>query len=183
MGIPSGLALLPDAVRAMLATGETPQAWELAHQLPGGTLDHGESRSGPLVSIDPSPVVPFEHVTGDVDRMHELMGGMQADAWSGSLAERVQQAMQHSPLHVLLTDRRLALVVEESQGVVTLETAWRPLLSIERRHVQTIVHDPRLMQRGRVRVTFADGSWSMLMLGMVRRTAADRLVAAFAGAR
>lgn len=113
-----------------------------------------------------------------VEQVDGVLVGHSLRARPGTLAAQMRTALQGvTQADCLLTQHRLLLVADlaAEQPVVT----WQcPLVQ-----VKTMVTAPRLGQLGRVVVAFCDGSWIALMLGILLRGQARRLVAAWESVR
>lgn len=108
--------------------------------------------------------------------MNVKIGGVNAAGGDGSLADGFSRALGASAtMHIVVTDRRLLVVGDE--GTVRT-TPVRIHFGVDRSAVVGAERAPRLLQRGRVRLTFVDRSWAMAMLGMIKSSAATRLLAA-----
>lgn len=174
MPLPRGVDLMTDQTRALLLPGERPLAYELATQLAGHSGIGGDASPRAGVHFSPDPFVGGVQVNdGWLDAK---VGGVNAAGGHGSLADQFSQALGRPTMaYVLLTDRRVMVVGDEG-GFRT--TPPRIHFAVERRAVARLERAPRLLQRGRVRITFADGSWAMAMLGLLKAAAARRLLAA-----
>jgi hypothetical protein len=175
---PRGIDLLPDAVRDGLDPGEVPLAWESATQLAGHTaIGGGPERPAPGVGFSADPLAGG--VTVDQGWVDAKVGGVNAWGAAGSRADAVTRALDAGPAHLLLTDRRLAVVVTDAplRGPVTERLA----VAVDRRELVAVERAPRLLQRGRVRLRFVDGSWAMAMMGVFSAAPARRLIAAAGG--
>lgn len=174
MGLPRGLELITDEVRALLLPGEQPLAYELATQLAGhsGVGADPNPRSG--VHLEANPFVGGIGV--NQDWMDARLGGVNAAGARGSLADGFSRALAASAtMHLVVTDRRLLVVGDEGS---LRSTPVRVHFGVDRRAVVRAERAPRLLQRGRIRFTFADGSWAMAMLGMIKTSAPKRLLEA-----
>lgn len=125
-----------------------------ADEKPGGLLDWLGDR-----------LVPAYAPRGD-----EFVTGHSMEAQPGSQAWHLKQALADlASADLLLTPTRLVLIDDRSHPTVRFEVP-----------AQAVRFDaaPRPLQRGRVCARFLDGSWLMLMTGLVSRNHADALVAA-----
>lgn len=174
MPLPRGVDLLPDEVRAGLDPGEVPVAYEAATQLSGHSGIGAPERPPADLGFSFDPVAGGIQV--NEDWMAAAVGGTNASGAVGSLADRFSRALEPASAHLLLTDRRLAVVATDAplRGPVTQRVAF----TVDRRAVAGARPAPRLFQRGRVRLDFVDGSWAMVMMGVVKRAAARRFLAA-----
>ena len=169
---PRGVELIPDEVHALLAEGEVPDAYEAAGQLAAHSGIGGSAHPRPDVQLHLDPLAPGLSV--DPDWISATLGGVNAAGHVGSLADGFSRAVE-SIGHILVTDRRLAVIATDAplRGPITHRVAFE----VDRRAVTSIERAPRLLQRGRVKITFVDGSWAMAMMGIVKAAAARRLVA------
>lgn len=177
MPLPRGIDLLPDTVRDQLDAGEVPLAWESATQLAGHSAIGGPERPAADLGFSANPLAGG--VTVDQGWVDAKVGGVNAWGAAGSRADAVSRALGDGPANLLLTDRRLAVVVTDAplRGPVTERVA----VSLDRRDLVRVERAPRLLQRGRVRLRFVDGSWAMAMMGVFSAAPARRLIAAIGG--
>lgn len=174
MAIPRGVELMSDETRALLLPGERPLAYELATQLAGHSGVGGQPNPRAGVSLDRDPF--NGGISVDQGWMDAKIGGVNAAGGHGSLADGFSRALDGSAtMHLVVTDRRLLIVGDE--GTVRT-TPVRIHFGVDRAAVVGAERAPRLLQRGRVRLTFADRSWAMAMVGIVKSSAATRLLAA-----
>lgn len=118
----------------------------------------------------------------DFDR---LLGGIISDGEPGSLADQLRQAVAASGINeaqLLITDRRLALTRADSIPPVGTQARAELAFAVDRTAVTALTRRGWLLQRGRLRVAFADGSWTAVLTGMFATRAARRLIAAHHGA-
>ncbi|WP_446663973.1 hypothetical protein [Flexivirga sp. B27] len=174
MHVPTGLELMSDDERALLDAGERVLACESATQLAGHSGIGDEARPGPGVGFDADPMAGG--VTVDQRWVDAAVGGVNAAGARGSLADRFSAALDVAAAKVVITDRRLLVLGDEG----TLRTTpVRIRFEVPRAGVVELTRAPRALQRGRVRISFRDGSWAMAMTGLVKKAAADRLVTAY----
>jgi len=176
--LPRGVELIPDEVHTFLVEGEVPQAYEAATQLAAHSGIGGSADPGPDVQLHFDPLAPGLSV--DPDWIAAKLGGVNAAGVAGSLADGFSRAVE-TVGHILLTDRRFAVIATDAplRGPITQRIAFE----VDPRAVASIERAPRLLQRGRVRITFVDGSWAMAMMGMFKAAAARRLIAAVSARR
>lgn len=174
MPLPRGVDLLTDEVRDLLADGEAVEAYELATQLAAHSGIGGSADPRPDVQVHLDPLAPGLSV--DPDWIAAKLGGVNAAGPVGSVADGFSRALEAGNGHVLLTDRRLAVIATDAplRGPISQRLAFE----VDRRVVTSVERAPRLLQRGRLKVAFVDGSWAMLMMGMLHPAAARRFVAA-----
>lgn len=172
--------MLDERVEALLAPNETPLVYELAHQLGGHNAIGGDRNPRPEVGMDWDPF--SGGVVVNSDWMSAKTGGISAQGATGSIADGFNRALNAHMCSILLTDRRLALAADVSP-LTTMKTNMQLTMSIDRRAVRAIVGKRRLLQAGRVQITFVDGSWVTAMMGMFSARPANRLIAAFGSAR
>lgn len=172
MPLPHGVDLMSEEARALLVEGEVPQAYELATQLAAHSGIGGSARPRADVQMHLDPLAPGLSV--DPDWIAAKLGGVNAAGQVGSLADGFSQALGTGNGHLLVTDRRVIVVATDAplRGPITQRLAFE----VDRRAVTSIERAPRLLQRGRVKITFVDGSWAMAMMGVVKTAAARRLV-------
>ena len=133
---------------------------------------HGEERTGPAddtVTFDPLnglSVPAWERAAG------EAIMGVTLVGTPGSLAHRLMDAMADAD-HLIWTDRRL--LAADLGNPATL--AW----AVPRDQVAEVRVDARMLQQGRIRVVFADGSMLRLLAGMLFAGEAHRFAAAVHG--
>lgn len=172
MALPRGIDLLPDEVRVLLLPGERPLAYELATQFAGHTGVGGDPRPRPGLHFDPDPLAGG--IGADQGWVDSLIGGVNSAGAVGSLADGFTQALGVSAsMHLVVTDRRLLVVGDEGS---LRSTPVRIHFGVDRRAVVRAERAPRMLQRGRVRLAFADGSWAMAMLGLLKTGAVTRLL-------
>lgn len=168
-----GLGLMPDEVRAQLAPGEQALAYENATQLAGAS---GIRPAGPPRADVGWSWNPFVGgLTVNPDWIGAGLGGVNSGGAAGSLADQFSQHLERGT-HILITDQRFG-VVGNVAGVLStpdLRITW----AVPRGTLVAVEPAPRLLQRGRLRLTFVDGSWAMAMLGMFVRRASRRFLAA-----
>lgn len=172
MPLPRGLDLITDEVRALLAEGEVPHAYELATQLAAHSGIGGTAHPRPDLQLHLDPLAPGLSV--DPGWIAATLGGVNAAGQVGSLADGFSRALGAGNGHILLTDRRLAVIATDAplRGPITQRLAFE----VDRRAIASVDRAPRLLQRGRLAITFVDGSWAMAMMGIVKAAAARRLV-------
>lgn len=175
MPLPKGVDLLPDEVRAMLPAGETPLSWELASSFAQASQVGGTPKADVGFSMDPVA----GGITVNQDWLDGKLTGFSAGGEVGQLGHRFEQALAGTGnCNILLTDTRLGVIDQRSGPKLT--SAYVPAFGVELGAVSDIALDPRgLMQRGRVRISFADGSWATAMMGVFKTSAARRLIDAF----
>lgn len=178
MRVPRGVDLLPAPVAAMLGPGERALSWEPVTNLAQATRVGGGPR--PEVGFSWDPVV------GGIEANPEWVGGLvagyAAGGENGSLGHQLERGIERiATTYVLLTSRRLLLLGEEVESPV--RSSYHATFAVDRASVRSIDLAPRLLQWGRVRVSFTDDSWGMLVMGIVLRGAARRLIAAVGAER
>ena len=172
---------MPDELKGLLSPGEVPLAYELAQQFAQADAVGKDSPTlGSSVSWDSwGLVLPGGPVDVSQRYVDSKLTGLGAGGAQGSLGDLFNQALADSNSdHLLLTSHRFAVT-----GNVTkrwsLSGTQTILFSVDRRAVVRIARAPRLLQRARIRIDFADGSWAMAMMGMFFTGAAKRLIAAY----
>lgn len=173
---PRGVDLTPARVRAAL----TPQERLLA-DVQVTTFAQGSAVGGtprPNVGMDWSPVLGG--VTVDEEWLGGTLTGYSAGGQARSVADHFARVLEDLGIgRLLLTTSRLALygtgASQRGAGVLTF--------SVDRRWLTEARVAPRLLQHGRLRLEFADGSWAMPMAGVLLPTAARRFVRAWRESR
>lgn len=174
--------MIPEGIINKLGSAEQPLAFEMAQQ-----FAHADAigREAPTVRNSTTwDSSGFLDPTGgpldvDVNWFSSRLSGLAAGGADGSLGDKFRIALGvPASDHLLLTTHRLAIVGGQSRGL-SLDVTHDIYFSVDRRAVVNIQRAPRLMQRGRVRIDFADGSWAMAMMGMFLTRAANRFIAAF----
>ncbi|MDO5503966.1 MAG: hypothetical protein Q4G67_12395 [Actinomycetia bacterium] len=104
-----------------------------------------------------------------------VVGGTTLVGSPGSLAGQLARSMGAAG-ELILTDRRILVARPISVGRPA-DVEWGQPVSA----VVDVRHDPRLLQRGRIRLTMRDGSMVRLMAGMLTRRQAARVVDGWSG--
>lgn len=130
-----------------------------------------------LVGPQPPNSIAFDIVSGlQVDAwnrgLERLLGGRTLVAQPGQEATRLVAAAAGHP-ELVLTSTRLAAVDDLISG------PGRVVWSCPRHLVTRLRHDPVWNQRGRMTLTFADGSLARIHAGYLFAGTAKRFVAAF----
>ena len=152
-------------IAAVLDPGEVCLAALLCQYAPG------EEHTRPVddtVTFDPLnglSVPAWERAAG------AAIGGVTLVGAPGSSASGLVGAMTRAD-HLILTDRRLAAA---SLGAEPALSWWTPRAAVAQVRV-----DPRQLQRGRLRIVFADGSMARVLAGLLLNTEARRFEAAAA---
>lgn len=174
MPLPRGLELMTDEERAVLLPGERPLALELASQISGYSGIGRDEKPSMGLGFDPVPG-PGSGVQVDQGWMDAKVGGVNAAGAAGSLADRFSRALNISAnAKLLVSNRRVAVIANDG----SLKGPQQVHFEVERGGVVRAERTPRLLQRGRIKLTFADGSWATAMLGIVKTGAAERVLEA-----
>lgn len=169
---------VPDSVAAMLQSGETSLAYELAQADDAGhdasaPLDPGVFRAGDLLDPFTGPVEV------NVDYLAARMAAAEPDDTQHATGQRFRLALGvPGAERLLLTTQRLAVIGGDLDRLFAPDKKDMIYFSVERCAVRSIRRAARTFQRGRVRLEFADGSWATAMMGMLCTGPADRLVEA-----
>lgn len=124
----------------------------------------------------------------DFDR---VLGGIITEGEPGSAADQLRTAVHASGVNesrLLITSARLGLVrgtpvkAADRRSPAGPATAYALAFAINLEAVTGLERRGWLLQRGRLRIAFADGSVCILMTGMLSTKATHRLLAAFSGA-
>lgn len=184
MGL-TGLSQLPPSVRAVLAPGEDPLAWETVALW-------GEDRIGrtqPPKAIEGFDLNPISAVASgpvivDPGLFERWVGGVALTGHTGSMAASLGRALQAvGQARLAVTTARIILFEEgdmefsddatSGRKVAHLETS--EVWSIDRAAVVSATRAPRLFMAGRLIVGFTDTSSVALMCGMFSPRGANRL--------
>ncbi len=112
------------------------------------------------------------------EQMMGVLFGSSLRARPGTLAAGLHEAIEDvMMMDCLLTDRRLLMVAD-----LTVE---QPVIGWQCRldDIRGIVPAPRLMQLGRIMVSFQDESWIALVAGVLLRSRAKRVIAGWESVR
>lgn len=161
--------MLEESLAAALEPGEVPLAYENATMLTAADRSGKERVQPRLVEgFSPDPVVGgFQEEDGFFDA---AISGIGSQGPAGGWGSQIQAALNSEGGALLLTDRRLA---------VTGGTNARILLSVSRQEIVGMRSAPRILQAGRVEITFRDGSVVRPMLAMLIPRASRRFLSAF----
>jgi hypothetical protein len=169
------VGLIPESARADLLPGETPVGYWLVSQLAGGWVDEPDEAPRAGLSLDLHPlglVLGGGGIDISPNWLAAKLGGVNGAGRPGSLGYALGAALQKGS-HLLVTDSRLC-VVGDTAGLLKAPHE-RVVFAVPHAAVVGCERAPRLLQRGRVRLTLGDGTWAMAMMGMFSARTARRL--------
>lgn len=168
-----GVEMLPSGARNLLRHGERPVAWEMATFLGGANRAGKSEKPRAVTGVSADPITGG--IQSDPDFFDVALSGAGASGAEGSRADQFMRAFPDGG-GILLTTQRLGALDYSvtGKGVAHLWIPRKEIVSIERA--------PRLLQRGRIAITFTDGSVLRPTLGILSPRAARRFLAGWSDA-